>query len=471
VATFSVRQEPACPGSEMRIGTIFIIVCMALIAASIGAALHFIAGIQPSEAAYISLAILFALMTCEVVASRNRDRAEIAERFEELSRASSDIAREVGVLGRRVATLETAAGADLKSITAPFAREIGELADLVEDLAESVAVHDAIISTPQPILEAHSEAEVPQGAVSAKSAAVPAQAPGPFEGKSEQELVAILRAAIAEDRIDLYLQPIVTLPQRKVRYYEALSRLRLADGKIVDAKDFIGQARKAGLAPQIDQRLVLRCVQIVRRLAAKNRDVSLFLNIAPETLSSGGLFTEILSYLNANRALAPSLVLEFSQAVFRALGPAEQINLAQLAERGFPLSLDRVEDLKLDPRTLSERGVRFIKVPGELMVARAAETGSQIHPADLADLLARFGIDLVAERIESESLVVDLLDYDVRYGQGFLFSTPRPVRTEILAAEYPAERRTPVPANRGEAAPAPAERGIRDIAKVVRKTG
>jgi cyclic-di-GMP phosphodiesterase TipF (flagellum assembly factor) len=453
----------------MRIGTIFIIVCMALIAASIGAALHFIAGLPPSEAAYISLAILFALMTCEVVASRNRDRAEISERFEELSRASSDIAREAGTLGRRVAALETAAGADLKSITAPFAREIGELADLVEDLAESVAVHDAIISPPPPGLEAQSETPA---VASAKPAPASAVAPGPFEGKSEQQVAAVIREAIAEDRIDLYLQPIVTLPQRKVRYYEALSRLRLADGKIIDAKDFILPARKAGLAPQIDQRLVLRCVQIVRRLAAKNRDVSLFLNIAPETLASSGLFPEILGYLDANRALAPSLVLEFSHAVFRALGPAEQINLARLAERGFPISLDRVEDLKLDPRTLGERGVRFMKVPGELMVARGAESGSQIHPADLADLLARFGIDLIAERIESESLVVDLLDYDVRYGQGFLFSVPRPVRTEILQAEYAAERRAAAPGNRGEAAPAPApERGLRDIAKVVRKTG
>jgi len=113
--------------------------------------------------------------------------------------------------------------------------------------------------------------------------------------------------------------------------------------------------------------------------------------------------------------------------------------------------------------------VRFIKVPGELMVARGPEAGSQIHPADLADLLARFGIDLVAERIESESLVVDLLDYDVRYGQGFLFSVPRPVRAEILQAEFATERRAP--GNRGETAPAAAERGIRDIAKVVRKTG
>jgi cyclic-di-GMP phosphodiesterase TipF (flagellum assembly factor) len=448
----------------MRIGTIFIIICMALIAASIGAALHLLAGIAPSEAAYISLAVLFALMTCEVVASRNRDRSEIGERFEELSRASSDIAREVGALGRRVAALENAASADLKSITAPFAREIGELADLVEDLAESVAVHDAIISTPRP--EAAAEPQTAPQATAAKSAALAKASPGPFDGRSDEEVAAVIRAAIAEDRIDLYLQPIVTLPQRKVRYYEALSRLRLADSRIIEAGDFIAVARKAGLAPLIDQRLVLRCVQIVRRLAAKNRDVSLFLNIAPETLSSGGLFNEILGYLDANRALAPSLVLEFSHAVFRALGPAEQINLARLAERGFPISLDRVEDFRFDPRTLAERGVRFMKVPGELLVARGQETASQIHPADLADLLARFGIDLVAERIETEPIVVDLLDYDVRYGQGFLFSQPRPVRAEILQAEYPPERRAP--ANRGEAAP---ERGIRDIAKVVRKTG
>ena len=47
-------------------------------------------------------------------------------------------------------------------------------------------------------------------------------------------------------------------------------------------------------------------------------------------------------------------------------------------------------------------------------------------------MLGRFGIDLIAERIESEGMVVDLLDYDVRYGQGFLFSPPRPVRAEAL---------------------------------------
>src|SRR4029079_4302056 len=59
---------------------------------------------------------------------------------------------------------------------------------------------------------------------------------------------------------------------------------------------------------------------------------------------------------------------------------------------------------------------------------------SDIHPSDLSDLLGRFGIDLIAERIEGERAVVDLLDYDVRFGQGFLFAPPRPLRPEGASA-------------------------------------
>ena len=52
-------------------------------------------------------------------------------------------------------------------------------------------------------------------------------------------IVALIRQAIVANTIELYLQPIVTLPQRKVRYYEALSRLKTEGGAIVAAADFL----------------------------------------------------------------------------------------------------------------------------------------------------------------------------------------------------------------------------------------
>src|SRR5207237_5519158 len=145
----------------------------------------------------------------------------------------------------------------------------------------------------------------------------------------------------------------------------------------------------------------------------------------------GIVFQEMVDFVGANRVLAPYLVFEFSQSAVRAIGPIEQECLAALAELGFRFSMGHVADLRIEPRELAEQGFRFIKVPAALLLSRAAAAGD-IHPADFSDLLGRFGIDLIAEKIEGETTVVDLLDYDVRFGQGFLFSPPRPVRAEVL---------------------------------------
>jgi cyclic-di-GMP phosphodiesterase, flagellum assembly factor TipF len=119
------------------------------------------------------------------------------------------------------------------------------------------------------------------------------------------------------------------------------------------------------------------------------------------------------------------MMFEFTHAAYRSFGPLEHEALASLAERGYRFSLDHVSDLRLEPKEFADRGFRFVKVPAKMLVSRITGASSDIHPTDLADLLARSGIDLIAERIESENMVVDLLDYDVRYGQGFLFSPPR----------------------------------------------
>ena len=247
-------------------------------------------------------------------------------------------------------------------------------------------------------------------------------------------LLAAVKNAVEENRIDIYLQPMVTLPQRKVRYYEAVTRLRDERDQILAADDFIGVAEAGGLIGRIDHLVMLRCVQVLRRLMVRSKDVGVFCNVSAATLGNPVNFTQCLDFLDANRALAPSFVLEFKQSTFRNLGPTEIEHLAALSQRGYRFSVDHVSDLRIEPRELADRGVRFIKVPAALLLDPRQTSTSDIHPSDLSDLLGRFGIDLIAEKIEGERAVVDLLDYDVRFGQGFLFAPPRPLRPEGASA-------------------------------------
>ena len=56
-----------------------------------------------------------------------------------------------------------------------------------------------------------------------------------------------MKNAVEESRLDIYLQPMVTLPQRKVRFYEAVTRLRDDKDQILAADDFIAIAEAGGL--------------------------------------------------------------------------------------------------------------------------------------------------------------------------------------------------------------------------------
>src|SRR5262249_18008758 len=97
-------------------------------------------------------------------------------------------------------------------------------------------------------------------------------ASGRFKDMDPAAGTLMIREAVDANRIDLFLQPIVTLPQRKVRYYEAVARLRAGDGEQLMAADFLPYAEAGGVMPKIDNLMLFRCVQVVRRLLAKNRE-------------------------------------------------------------------------------------------------------------------------------------------------------------------------------------------------------
>jgi cyclic-di-GMP phosphodiesterase TipF (flagellum assembly factor) len=275
--------------------------------------------------------------------------------------------------------------------------------------------------------------------ISRGAAAIPHQAPRPQRGPASaylntlgdrNTLLETVRASLEKNRVDLYLQPIVSLPQRKLRYYEALSRLRDEQGQIIMPAQYMAVAGPAGLMSVVDNLLLFRCVQIVRRLIQKSRDIGIFCNISGDTLTDREFFPQFLDYMRLHRDLAGHIIFEFSQEAVAKAGVEGEKNLTALATMGFALSMDHVDHMGLDFLRLKAIGFRHLKIRAGAMIQGLA--GSDVVAEDFKKLLTRHGLNLIAERVEDEKTVVQLLDYAVDYAQGFLFGEPRAVREDQI---------------------------------------
>ncbi|MCW5759660.1 MAG: EAL domain-containing protein, partial [Phenylobacterium sp.] len=288
-------------------------------------------------------------------------------------------------------------------------------------------------------------------------------------------LLEVVKDALTQNRVDLYLQPVMAIPQRKTVFYESYSRLRDATGRVILPAEYLSVAEPAGLVTAIDNLLLFRCVQIVRRLARQDRRVGIFCNISMASLGDEGFFPQFLDLLRANRDLAPALVFEIGQQAFETRNGVQARNMARLADLGFRFSVDKVVNLDIDLADLGRSDVKFLKVGAQALLDELTEVEDRLvlrsmpdlAAEDFALLLRRYGVDLVAEKVENERQVVDLLDLDVQLAQGHLFGAPRAIKESVLT-EAPAAQAAP-PAT-PVAAPAPAPSAQRsNIERIARR--
>lgn len=242
-----------------------------------------------------------------------------------------------------------------------------------------------------------------------------------------EELLAAIEAALRDEAVELYLQPVVSLPQRKRRFYECFSRIVLPNGSVITPEQYIPVAEQAGLVAAIDNLLLVRCVQLVRRARRDHLDVGFFCNISNASLTDVDFFQDFITFMAENRQLAETLVFEFDYASIAAGDYITRMNLQRLRGVGYRFSLDQVRDLNLDLEGLSRQGFRYVKVNAHLLHEMARGDDPVLDMRSFKGALDRHAMDLIVEKIESEDMLLDLLELKVDFGQGYLFGEPRPL--------------------------------------------
>jgi len=211
----------------IRISTIFIAICMVLVAASLGLVLYSVAGISGTESAIVALTALTFLILYNAVSMRLRDRSDVGGQIADLSRGTADLARQVAEFGRRLAAVEgriASSNSTNSDRIQSVVGEINELGGLVRQLAATVSAHEDLLAdgtpAPAPAPLAKPELEGPIDLIAMPDErpvaprpplpAAPRPAPAPMVhaaagARNQTQMLATLRNAIDENRIDTAL--------------------------------------------------------------------------------------------------------------------------------------------------------------------------------------------------------------------------------------------------------------------------
>ncbi|OBH18042.1 putative bifunctional diguanylate cyclase/phosphodiesterase [Mycolicibacter terrae] len=249
-----------------------------------------------------------------------------------------------------------------------------------------------------------------------------------------------LQGKIDDESLLLYYQPEVDLWSGAIVAVEALVRWRHPTRGLLLPGSFISIAESANLADDLG-RWVMRsaCAEFSSWQANGVRtNATLRINVSPVQLAARGFVQNVVETVDEFGLRPGSLCLEITERAVVQNIETTRRTLAELREAGVQIAIDdfgtgyavlsHLKDLPVDTLKIDTVFVRELGVnPGDLAIVRA-----------IIALAEAFGLQVVAEGVETSAAALTLMRHGCHRAQGFLFSrpVPGPAAEAMLASRW-----------------------------------
>lgn len=247
------------------------------------------------------------------------------------------------------------------------------------------------------------------------------------------DLLEAIASAVETGRMNVFVEPIIGLADRKARHFEVSVRLHTADGAQIADGEYRNAAEGRGLLPRIDAAKMQHSAVVAGRLRDKGRRGTVHSAISGEALTDGLFVEDLTTTVAGNEGIAPHLVLTFAQSDVRGFTDVHWDTLAVMREFGMTFALEAVTAMDMDFDALANRGFTFVKLDASVFLEGMPTEGGLVPAADLCRYLAGLGLGLIIGHIEDERSLARVLGFGALLGQGTLFGAPRPLDLHLPA--------------------------------------
>jgi len=227
---------------------------------------------------------------------------------------------------------------------------------------------------------------------------------------------------INDKRVEIYLQPIVNIKDKKIYAFEALTRAKDKKGNFISPIDLFKQARDEGLSTKLDNYVRILAIKKFKKYYEQDKTILLFLNFESSVIddnSSSGFIKTVKD----NNISTSNIVIEIKEDSVNNNKYLEEFVLKHKKE-GFIIAIDDFGTGYSSFDRLALIKPHIIKVDRSLIYdIHNNFVNSQVLNG-ISNMCHQIGAMVLAEGVESKSEILHCMKKDIDIFQGFYFSKP-----------------------------------------------
>lgn len=243
------------------------------------------------------------------------------------------------------------------------------------------------------------------------------------------QLVDDLRAAIQEDALTLYYQPVVELDTGRVEGMEALVRWNHPTRGFIMPDEFIPLAEEAGLISELGLWVLRTAVWQLREWIDASLVDSVFsvrINISATDLQSLQFIEDVRNVLKETGVRPEQVVLELTEVAIVKGNELDRYSLGGLRGLGVGIEIDDFGTGYSSISYLRRLPVDRVKVDRSLIIGLETDPSQPALVAAVLQLVRACGLEAVWEGVETAEQAEILRGLGCRSAQGYYFGRPVP---------------------------------------------
>lgn len=246
--------------------------------------------------------------------------------------------------------------------------------------------------------------------------------------REKEETEEMIAAAVKEDRIDVFYQPIYSTKEKRFVSAEALVRLRERNGSIIPPAKFVPVAEETGMISRIGEIVFEKtCAFIVKNQLRERYGIRYVeINLSVKQCEKKGLAGAFIDIMQKYGTEPSCINLEITESAPIQTRNIFLKNIETLLNYGVTFSLDDFGSGESNLNYIVEMPVSIVKFDRGMSQAYFANQKAKFVMEAAMHMIHDLKLKIVSEGVETKEQMEIISELGIEYIQGYYFSRPLP---------------------------------------------